>query len=601
MFQVNPYAIPLFISLIPLGFILRAAWQKRDKAVSRMLFGFVGMSAGFVVSYAFELLFSDLTLIKWALRFEYLFHGALIFWLLFALAYSGDEKWLARWRVIALFVPLAIVVVLVWTNDNHGLIWSRTGTSITNGLVFFDRDYGPVFYIWMTYFYICTVSGSVLLLRVVIRSHALYQLQGFLIVVSTLIPTLCSILTVLDFTPVRDLDLVPYGVALSCVPLAISIFRYRLLDVVPTAHREVLYSLRDGVIICDHACRIVDMNPAAERVVWLQTPNALGKPLVSILPQMQPLCDAMAQGKTVDSEFEINDLDGTHIYEVAAHRLKHAEFVQPGIAYILRDVTHRRTTEQRDAELAFEHEKVRLLSDFIKATSHDFRTPLSALKLTSQILQRVTGQARTALVHEDAAYPPELIENFAKIEERVRTVDELSEQLSHLVNGMLQLVELENEPTFEFVKGDLNLLVAEQVKTITKRVERKNQTITMELEADLPRVRFDSWQLGHAITALLDNAHRYTPEGGTIKVCTARQWDKVIVRIEDTGIGIGATELPHVFERFYRADPARSVSAGAGLGLPIARTVAEAHGGSVEVQSEPKKGSTFTLILPIIP
>lgn len=601
MLQLNPYAIPLFVSLIPLGFILRAAWQKRDKAVIRMLFGFVGMAGGFVVSYAFELLFADLALIKWALRFEYLFHGALIFWLLFALAYCGYERWLTPQRITAAFAPLVVVVALVWTNDSHGLIWTRTATSMTNGLVFFDRDYGPAFYIWMVYFYICTISGSVLLLRVVIRSHALFQIQGFLIVVSTLLPSLCSLFTVLEVTPIKDLDLVPYGVALSCLPLAISIFRYRLLDVVPTAHREVINSLRDGVIICDHECQIVDMNPAAERIVQQPTQKVIGKPLSVVLPQMKPMCEAMAQGNWSESEFEMDNLDGAHIYEIAAHRLKQAEFTQPGIAYILRDVTNRRWTEQRAADLNFEREKVRLLSDFIKSTSHDFRTPLSALKLTSQILQRLAGQARTSLAKEGVVYPPELREAFLKIDERVRTVDELSEQLSHLVNGMLQLVELENEPTFEFGKGDLNALVADQVKAFNNRVQRKAQTVIQELADDLPRVRFDSWQLGHAIAALLDNAHRYTPEGGQIKVCTARQWDKVIVRIEDTGIGITAEEMPQIFQRFYRADPARSVSAGAGLGLPIARTVAEAHDGSIEVQSEPNKGSTFTLILPVMP
>ena len=126
-------------------------------------------------------------------------------------------------------------------------------------------------------------------------------------------------------------------------------------------------------------------------------------------------------------------------------------------------------------------------------------------------------------------------------------------------------------------------------------------------------VRGDAERLRQLVVNLLLNGLRFTPPGGRVTVRCRRDRGQAVVAVADTGVGIAPEDLPHIFERFYRADPARgragsasgsldrdrTIGGGAGLGLPIARWIAEAHGGSITVQSEPGKGSVFTVRLPL--
>ena len=111
-------------------------------------------------------------------------------------------------------------------------------------------------------------------------------------------------------------------------------------------------------------------------------------------------------------------------------------------------------------------------------------------------------------------------------------------------------------------------------------------------------VPVDIAEFAKAIIKLVENAITYTPEGGSITIGTHQWQDQTIISVQDTGIGITADDLPHIFERFYRADQARSTATGGhGLGLSIAQSIIEAHGGSLKAESAPGKGSTFTVTL----
>lgn len=601
MLQYNPFAIPLFIAVIPLGGILFTAWQQRATAPSRIFFVFVLLATGLVISYGMELLNTTLTGILWALRFEYIFHSCLIFWMVFAFVYSGSTVWMQRRRLLMLLIMPAVISVLVWTNDYHGLIWRVTATATHNGLVLFSREYGVMFWVWMCYLYGCSLLGSYVLLRTVIRSHVLYRSQGNLIILATVIPMVASILTIIRLTPFPDLDLVPYGVALSCIPVALALYRFHLLDIVPAAHREVFVSLREGVIICDGYSRIVDVNPMAERVLNCHVRDILGKPVAAALPE---IC-VQSDGGTASGASETQEVQQLtrqdRMYEVSCHSLRPDGSGRSGMAYIVRDVTSRQWAEQRAVQLALEQEKVRLLSDFIKTTSHDFRTPLSSLKLSAQVLQRLSNTAKALVIGSDGVVAADVQDTFDKIDMRIGSVEDLSDQLAHLVNGMLDLLQLENQPTFEFSRQNLNVPVEREVEAFAQRIHRKGQSLAQDLAGDIPRILIDSWLIAHAVNVLLDNAHRYTPAGGHIIVSTGRRADNAYIEIADSGIGISRDEMPHIFERFYRADPARSVSAGAGLGLPIAQAIVKAHHGEIEVESQPSKGSTFRIVLPISP
>ena len=125
-------------------------------------------------------------------------------------------------------------------------------------------------------------------------------------------------------------------------------------------------------------------------------------------------------------------------------------------------------------------------------------------------------------------------------------------------------------------------------------------TIQLDLPPALPRVHADRLRIEQVLNNLLDNAVKYTPQGNVITLGAAQRGDEVAIWVKDTGQGILSTDLPHIFERFYRADKARSRElGGTGLGLSIVKHIAQAHGGSVEAESAFGKGTTVRMRLPI--
>src|SRR5690606_18884239 len=148
--------------------------------------------------------------------------------------------------------------------------------------------------------------------------------------------------------------------------------------------------------------------------------------------------------------------------------------------------------------------------------------------------------------------------------------------------------------------ADLTQLVYEVVTHQEALAARREQRLWFETEDHLPLISCDYNMLIRAVTNLIANALNYTPIGGEIRVQVYREGDYVGIRVQDNGIGIDPADLPHIFERFYRADKARSAdTGGTGLGLSITQRIIEAHAGEIRVESKPGAGSTFTILLPV--
>jgi two-component system phosphate regulon sensor histidine kinase PhoR len=145
---------------------------------------------------------------------------------------------------------------------------------------------------------------------------------------------------------------------------------------------------------------------------------------------------------------------------------------------------------------------------------------------------------------------------------------------------------------------NLNSLVEEVIARFKPQSERKTVSLSAELFADLPLIRADKDRIYQAITNLVHNAIKFTSSGGCVVISTGVSENSILVKVSDTGVGISSKDLPRIFERFYKADKARS-GEGAGLGLAIAKHVIQAHGGDIWVESEEGKGSTFFFSLPL--
>jgi two-component system phosphate regulon sensor histidine kinase PhoR len=231
-----------------------------------------------------------------------------------------------------------------------------------------------------------------------------------------------------------------------------------------------------------------------------------------------------------------------------------------------------------------ELEKVeRVRKDFVINVSHELRTPLASIQ----------GYTETLL--EGALYDAEHNTKFLSI------IRQNAERLGRLTADLMTLSRLELKSTkFQFASYYVNDLLADCVDSMQPIADKKRVAIAVERTDAAAEVFCDSEAVHQVMANLLDNALKYTPEGGSVTVGAKPLADFVEIFVRDTGIGIPQQELPRLFERFYRVDKARSRDlGGTGLGLAIVKHLVRAQGGNVRVESEVGKGSTFVYTLPI--
>jgi signal transduction histidine kinase len=223
------------------------------------------------------------------------------------------------------------------------------------------------------------------------------------------------------------------------------------------------------------------------------------------------------------------------------------------------------------------------LHRFTADASHELKTPLMVLR---------AGVER-ALVHPGT--PAEILQS---LDETLAQINQMTE----MVESLLTLARAdEGRAPLALEECDLRELVADVAETAGMLGEGVGVAEVHTLPDTPVRLAVDRGRIRQMLLNMVTNAIKYTPQGGTVTLKLTEDEDAVILSVRDTGIGIAPGDLPHIFERFWRADPARSRTGdrpGVGLGLAITKWIAEAHGGSITVQSRPGRGSVFTVRLP---
>jgi signal transduction histidine kinase len=231
---------------------------------------------------------------------------------------------------------------------------------------------------------------------------------------------------------------------------------------------------------------------------------------------------------------------------------------------------------------AVEREEIeRARRDLIIAVSHDLRTPLASLRALSEAL-------RDGVVDD-----PEGVQRYLSL-----MVGE-TERLDRLITDLFELARLESGALqLDLAPSPVQDLVSEILERMTAQAGRKGLRLIGEVSGEPPPLLIDSQQVTRVLLNLVQNAIRHTPADGSVTIGARAAGRSIVLEVRDTGEGIPAEDLPRVFDRFYRGDPARTREAGAGLGLALARGIVEAHGGNIRVASVPGDGSCFTVTLP---
>jgi two-component system phosphate regulon sensor histidine kinase PhoR len=337
--------------------------------------------------------------------------------------------------------------------------------------------------------------------------------------------------------------------------------------------RAILSGMVEGVIALDRDQRIMFVNNRAAQLLEIQAPAVVGRRIWEVF-RHRPLQDvvrrALAEGEPCQEELHWN---GAVSRNLTVHAAPLTSSPGRGAVLVVHDTSDLRRLE-------------RLRQDFVANVSHELKTPLSVIKACVETLQ------------DGAKDDPQHRDIF------LEQITDQSERLHALILDLLSLARIESgEDQFDFQTVDLEILVTECLGRHRARAESNRQV----LEACAPSGdRVFAWAdeeaIGQILENLVDNALKYTPTEGTIRVRWGLEGDQVRLEVEDTGIGIAERDLQRVFERFYRADKARSRQlGGTGLGLAIVKHLAQAMHGSARAASQLGKGSTFSVFIPQAP
>ena len=325
----------------------------------------------------------------------------------------------------------------------------------------------------------------------------------------------------------------------------------------------VLDRMTDGVLIADAGGKVTLANPAAEGL--FEVKNAIGHTVAEVLRQHK-LVEAWRRSRETG-------LPQEESVELSARRQFLQLVVLPdqqsgGSLLLVQNLTRVRRLET-------------IRRDFISNVSHELRTPLASLK------------ALTETLRDGALEDPKAAHRFlGRIETEVDALTQMAQEL-------LELTRIESgQVPLEFKAIPAASLLLSAADRMRAQAERAGLVIRLGAPQDTTNVRADPSRLEQVLVNLIHNALKFTHPGGEVVLSVQTEKEAVRFAVRDTGVGIPADDLERIFERFYKADRARS-GGGTGLGLSIARHIVEAHGGSIWAESEEGRGSTFYFTIPL--
>jgi signal transduction histidine kinase len=269
-------------------------------------------------------------------------------------------------------------------------------------------------------------------------------------------------------------------------------------------------------------------------------------------------------------------IDSAYLFREAQEQAEHHAVLNAAL---------RETVEERDRALADLHQALRTRDEFLASASHDLRNPLASIKATAQLLER-------RLDRPDGLDPERLRQGLQRL-------DAIATRASGLVDELLDLASMQMGRPLDLDRRPADLV--ELAREVAQEQQLATERHTIHVEAVEPRLNglWDGRRLGRVLANLLDNAVKYSPDGGSIDVRLRREGEWAAIDVIDRGIGIPDDDQRRIFERFQRASNVEQRIGGTGIGLASAWHILDSHGGTITVQSQEGSGTTFTVRLPI--
>ncbi len=426
-------------------------------------------------------------------------------WFIFTLFYTGREIWLTRKRIALLLIIPLITLVLVWTNEYHGLVWSGFILNTEGSFSTLINVHGPWFWVNTAYSYVLVFSGALLLLvQILTCRSSLYRWQISALLLGALFSWGANGLFLFGLNPFPAFDLTPFGFLVTNTAVIITIGYFQLGDFVPIARRTVVESMGDSVIVLDEENRIMDMNPSARQVMG--TPSEfIGIPVGQVWPAWSNQIESGSGFKS--KELILTGENGQRIYDVEISPLTDWRGRTVSRVVVLRDITeHKRAEEKIKQSL---QEKELLLREIHHRVKNNIQIISSLLSLQSHYIK---DKAYSEMLRDSQSR----IKSMALIHEKLYQSKSLAnidfkEYITTLVHSLFQ--------SYGVSMGSILLEV---------EVEK----ISLDIDAAIP--------CGLIINELVSNSLKHAfPEGqGKIRICFRSVDDSKELIVSDNGIGI---------------------------------------------------------------
>ncbi len=390
--QFNPY-IPLVIAAVTCAALATLAWRRRPGPGVLSLVLLLVAVTWWTLCYIMELgTFEIETKLFWTNMQYFGITVIPVIWLVFVLAYTKQTGWLTPRNVLLLLVEPVVIIILIWTNEFHGLFRDNVGLEVGGVFPILTAELGIAFWLHTLYSYVLLVFATGLLIRMLIRAPQIYRGQTFALLLAAFAPWAGNaIFLFFDF----PLDLTPMAFTITGLALTWALFRFRLLDIVPIARDAVIENLRDSVIVVDMQNRIVDLNPSARAILQPARGTVLlGQPLAKALPEVAEHVEYTASTRV---ETTIGEGPLQRVLELHLSPLHDRGGRISGHVIVMRDIT-----PVKETEMALRDSETRYRSLF-EATFESIIIHQDGIILdVNQAFEQMFGYTREAIIGQSA-------------------------------------------------------------------------------------------------------------------------------------------------------------------------------------------------------